>query len=193
MIIALVLIIAYLLGSIPFGLILAKIMGEGDLRTIGSGNIGATNALRTGNKKLAVLTLLLDLIKGSAAVWLALIIVPSLAMLAGLVAIFGHIFPIWLKFKGGKGVATGLGILLALSPLVGLLVILTWLAVFKWKKISSLSALAAYGLSPLYATISGQYELALTCFLLATIIFATHRQNIQRLITGEENTFSKKQ
>lgn len=188
----LALILAYLLGSIPCGLILSKKMGEADLRTIGSGNIGATNALRTGNKKLAALTLLLDLLKGTAAVILALLIAPQVALLAGLVAVLGHIFPVWLRFKGGKGVATGLGIMLGLSPLVFALMIATWLGMFKWKRISSLSALTAYALAPIFAFLTGQMELALGAFALAIIIFATHKQNIQRLLTGEEKPFAKK-
>ncbi|MBM3617845.1 MAG: glycerol-3-phosphate 1-O-acyltransferase PlsY [Alphaproteobacteria bacterium] len=189
----LVALIAYLLGSIPCGLLLSKKMGEGDLRNIGSGNIGATNALRTGNKKLAALTLLLDMLKGTAAVVIAKFIAPEYALLAGLVAVLGHIFPVWLKFKGGKGVATGLGIMLGLSPLVFLLAVLTWLAVFKWKRISSLSALTAYTLAPIYAALSHQLHLALLLFAVAAIIFATHRQNIQRLLVGEEKPFTKKE
>lgn len=185
--------IAYLLGSIPCGLILSKKMGEADLRTIGSGNIGATNALRTGNKKLAAFTLLCDLLKGTIAVLIASRILPEFAPVAGIAAVLGHIFPVWLKFKGGKGVATGLGIMLGLSPVIFLLMIATWLGVFKWKRISSLAALTAYALCPLFAFVTGQIHLAITCFLLAIIIFATHKQNIQRLITGEEKAFKKKE
>lgn len=201
-------ILAYLLGSIPCGLLLSKKMGEGDLRNIGSGNIGATNALRTGNKKLAVLTLVCDLLKGTAAVLIAYLLLPETAHavtlvstrtdmsqwapVAGLIAVLGHIFPVWLKFKGGKGVATGLGILLGLSPVIFILAIGTWLAVFKWKRISSLSALVAFALAPIFSAITGQIMLALISFLLAFIIFATHRPNIQRLIAGEEKPFPKK-
>lgn len=188
----LAILLAYLAGSIPCGLLLSKKMGEGDLRTIGSGNIGATNALRTGNKKLAALTLVLDLFKGTLGVLIAYLLAPEVAATAALAAVLGHIFPVWLKFKGGKGVATGLGVILGLSPLVFVLMIATWLGMFKWKRISSLSALTAYALAPLFAYLSGNLQLAMSAFVLAIIIFATHKQNIQRLLTGEEKPFVKK-
>src|SRR5580693_3909808 len=124
-------ILAYLIGSIPFGLLLTKLAGHGDIRRIGSGNIGATNVLRTGNKPLAALTLFLDGVKGSVAVLLAQAIAPELAPVAGLAALLGHLFPVWLKFKGGKGVATAIGVLLALGWPVGLMIIATWLLVAK--------------------------------------------------------------
>ena len=186
------LILAYLLGSIPFGLLLSKAMGEGDLRKIGSGNIGATNAMRTGNKKLAALTLLLDMFKGTIAVWITIEFAPEYAALAGLITVLGHIYPAWLKFKGGKGVATGLGVFLGLSPLLFLFAIAVWLGIFKWKKISSLSALTAYLLAPLASFFVLDNAMAtFYVLIISMLIFYTHRSNIQRLITGEEATFKK--
>ena len=188
----LALILAYLFGSIPFGVILSKAMGAGDLRSIGSGNIGATNALRTGNKKLAALTLLGDMLKGTAAVLAAYALAPEAAAFAGLVAVLGHVFPVWLKFKGGKGVATALGVLLGLAPLAFLAAIATWLGMFKWKKISSLSALTAFALAPLYSWLASNAQTALTVLFVSILIFITHRENIGRLIRGEENAFKNK-
>lgn len=189
----LVLASAYLLGSIPCGLVLSKLMGEGDIRNIGSGNIGATNALRTGNKKLAALTLLGDLFKGTLAVLFALWLLPQAAAAAGVFAVLGHVFPVWLRFKGGKGVATALGVLLGLAPLAFLATVATWLAVFKWKRISSLAALVAFALAPLYTFFSGQMTDALAVLVLTLLIFFTHRSNISRLLKGEENSFRKKE
>lgn len=188
----LALILAYLLGSIPFGVILSKAMGAGDLRNIGSGNIGATNALRTGNKKLAALTLLGDMLKGTAAVLAAYALAPEIAAFAGLVAVLGHIFPIWLKFKGGKGVATALGVLLGLAPLAFLAAIATWLGMFKWKKISSLAALVAFALAPFYCWLASDAKTALFTLFISILIFITHRENIGRLTRGEESTFKNK-
>lgn len=187
-----VMVVAYLLGSIPFGLVFAKLMGAGDLRAIGSGNIGATNALRTGNKKLAIFTLLCDLLKGTLAVLVSYQIYPEIAPLAGIVAVLGHVFPIWLRFKGGKGVATGFGILLGLAPWVFLAAIATWGGVFYYKRISSLSALVAYSLAPMYALYGGDNTLALSLLVLASIIFITHRDNISRLARGQEKQFASK-
>lgn len=184
--------IAYLLGSIPFGVILSKAMGTGDLRSIGSGNIGATNALRTGNKKLAALTLLGDLLKGTAAVLAAYALASEAVAFAGLVAVMGHVFPVWLKFKGGKGVATALGVLLGLVPLAFVAAIATWLGMFKWKKISSLSALTAFALAPFYCWLAGEAETALVVLFISILIFITHRENIGRLIRGEESAFKNK-
>src|SRR5215470_15277351 len=144
-------ILGYLLGSIPFGLLLTRLAGLGDIRKIGSGNIGATNVLRTGNKGLALATLLLDGGKGAVAVLIARAVQPDLAVIAGAGAFIGHLFPIWLKFKGGKGVATALGTLLALNWEVGVLCCLTWLLVAVVFRCSSLSALLAIALSPVYA------------------------------------------
>lgn len=188
---ALTLILAYLLGSIPCGVLLAKAMGAGDLRKIGSGNIGATNAMRTGNKKLGALTLLGDMLKGTAAVLVAYAFAPQVAVLAALLAIAGHIFPIWLKFKGGKGVATALGAILGLSPVVFLLCIATWIGIFKWKRISSLAALVAFILAPAFAYMLNDMQVALCIFLMSIVIIATHRSNIERLLRGEESGFKK--
>lgn len=204
----LALILAYLLGSIPFGVILSKAMGAGDLRSIGSGNIGATNALRTGNKKLAAFTLLGDMLKGTAAVLVARLLIPEETLspaiepsivvdsiyvaIAGLAAVLGHVFPVWLKFKGGKGVATALGVLLGLAPLAFLAAIATWLGMFKWKKISSLAALTAFALAPFYCWLAGDARAALVVLFISILIFITHRENIGRLIRGEESTFKNK-
>lgn len=187
------LLIAYLLGSIPFGLILAKEMGEGDLRAIGSGNIGATNALRTGNKKLATITLVCDMLKGSLAVWVMSRMTPDLQALAALVAVLGHVFPVWLKFKGGKGVATALGGTLVIHPLLFLLMIACWLGTFKFTKISALSALVAFMLMPLFAfTLSLPPSTIGWLGLVTVLIFWTHRDNIRRMLNGEELAFLNK-
>src|SRR3981189_1762307 len=146
------LVLGYLLGSIPFGLILTKLAGTQDLRSIGSGNIGATNVLRTGHKGLALATLLLDGGKGAIAVLaIGTIMAPPAALIAGVAAVVGHNFPVWLRFKGGKGVATTLGTMCAAVPLVGLLACVTWLAVAAIFRYSSLAALTALALAPLYA------------------------------------------
>lgn len=204
----LALITAYFIGSIPFGLLLSKAMGQGDIRAIGSGNIGATNALRTGNKKLAALTLLCDMLKGTVAVLVAGIIMPKVVMpaavtptivatseyvaFAGLAAVLGHIFPVWLKFKGGKGVATALGVLLALMPFIFFAVVAIWLGAFKLWRISSLSALIAFAIAPLLCFFVGDMKVALVVLMLAMIIIATHRENIGRLLRGEEKSFKGK-
>lgn len=187
----LVVLLGYLLGSIPFGLVLAKAMGQGDIRSIGSGNIGATNALRTGNKKLAALTLLGDIFKGTLAVLVAYYLAPQAAAFAGFAAVIGHVFPVWLRFKGGKGVATVLGVLLGLSPLVFLVTVITWLGVFKLWRISSLSALVAMTLAPLYHFFTGNLQHTIVILMLAILVFATHRENISRLLKGEEKGFKK--
>ncbi len=145
-------VIAYCLGSIPFGLLLTKLFGLGDIRKIGSGNIGATNVMRTGHKFLGVTVLLLDAAKGFAAVWIAqLIYNPSIAPIAGLFAILGHIFPLWLRFKGGKGVATTIGVFFALNPVLGIAVCIFWLAIFSITRISSVASLMAIGYSAIIA------------------------------------------
>lgn len=189
----LVIILGYLFGSIPFGLILAKVMGAGDIRKIGSGNIGATNAMRTGNKKLGALTLLGDMLKGTAAVLVARVLAPEMMAFAGFAAVIGHIFPVWLRFKGGKGVATALGMLLGLAPLVFLATVATWIAMFKWKRISSLSALTAMALAPIYCYFTDNMQHTLMVLMLALVIFATHHQNIARLMKGEEKGFKKQE
>lgn len=187
-------ILGYALGAIPFGLLLTKAAGLGDIRAIGSGNIGATNVLRTGNKKLAAMTLVLDGGKGAVAVLIARHFGgDDAALLAGLFSILGHIFPLWLKFKGGKGVATTLGMLLALAPLTGGIACLTWLAVAATFRISSLSALVALALSPVSAWfIYNDMRLALVCAMIAALVFFTHRTNIKRLLKGEEPKIGKK-
>ena len=191
-----VIVVGYLCGSIPFGLLLARAAGLGDIRKIGSGSIGATNVLRTGNKKIAALTLLFDLLKGLLPVlfgqWLA---GPIGAALAGFAALAGHIFPIWLRFKGGKGVATCCGILLAWSWPVALVALTTWILVFALKRISSLSALTAalVAVPAAYYLDQGEKTLWLNILILAAIIWITHRANIGRLLKGEEpkSVFSK--
>lgn len=187
--------LGYLLGSIPFGLVLTRMAGLGDIRKIGSGNIGATNVLRTGNKPLAVATLVLDSGKGAIAALLALAWAgPEAAVLAGGGAMLGHTFPVWLGFKGGKGVATALGVLLAVSWPVGAIACLTWLATAFLFKISSLSALAALGLSPLFGWVFGGPLVAGLCLFIAVLVYIRHAANIRRLLKGEEPKidFSKK-
>ena len=184
----------YLLGSIPFGLVLCKIFGLGDIRDIGSGNIGATNVLRTGNKPLALATLLLDSGKGAIVV---LIINHffgfNAAMLAGFFALIGHCYPIWLKFKGGKGVATTLGTLLALAWPVGLTACGIWLISALIFRISSLSALIAVGLTPIVAhLIYDNPNLSFVCALIAALVYIKHRENIKRIFAGTEPKIGKK-
>lgn len=181
------LIIGYLCGSIPFGLILAKASGLGDVRKIGSGNIGATNVLRTGNKKIAALTLLCDGMKGAIPVLLlGYFGNEQVAIIAGLAALAGHIFPVWLKFRGGKGVATSIGVLSALYWQLGLLFIAVWLIVAFLFRISSLSALIASALSPVFAFMLGGRELAIPAVLIGATIWIMHRPNIIRLLKGQE-------
>jgi len=177
----------YLIGSIPFGLLLTRLAGLGDIRKIGSGNIGATNVLRTGRKGLAAATLLLDGGKGAAAVLIGnALFGPDMAIMAGGGAILGHLFPVWLKFKGGKGVATTLGILLALDWRVGVLACVTWLAVAALFRISSLAALAATAAALGYAWwFGGRQEVQFVAFL-AALVWISHRTNIARLLKGQE-------
>ncbi len=184
----------YLLGSIPFGLILTRLGGYGDIRAIGSGNIGATNVLRTGNKKLAIATLLLDSLKGATAVLIALwLSTYEAAMIAGLAAMVGHLFPVWLKFRGGKGVATALGTLLALKPLIGITACSIWLLAAAITRYSSLSALVAIGTSPILAHfLYGNANLTGLCGIIATLVFVKHRANIKRLIAQEEPKIGQK-
>jgi len=179
--------IGYLLGSIPFGLILTKAAGLGDVRSIGSGNIGATNVLRTGNKKLAALTLVADAVKGTIPILIMKELGGETAgLIAGLAAFGGHLFPIWLSFKGGKGVATNIGILFGLYWPLGLIFLAVWLAMAFAFRISSLSALTASALSPVWAWLLGRPTFIPPLVLLAVLIWVMHRANIARLLKGEE-------
>ncbi len=191
LIVAGVAVLGYLLGSIPFGLILTRFGGAGDLRAIGSGNIGATNVLRTGRKGLAAATLLLDGAKGAAAVLIAEAIQPGLGPMAGLLAFFGHCYPVWLKFKGGKGVATMLGIALALSWPVGLIYAGVWLVALALFRYSSLGGMAAAASAPIAALGFGQLQFAVLFIALALMVLWKHRANIGRLQRGEEPKVGK--
>lgn len=182
----------YLIGSIPFGLLLSVIGGYGDIRAIGSGNIGATNVLRTGNKKLALLTLLLDGGKGATAVLLCHAASLDYPLPAVLAAVLGHCFPVWLTFKGGKGVATALGGILAALPYTGGAAILIWLCVFWRTRISSLSAIISLGLAPVVTYFFYGEPSACITALICAIVIARHHQNIRRLLKGAEPTFGSK-
>ncbi len=183
----------YLLGAIPFGLVIARALGLGDLRKIGSGNIGATNVLRTGNKPAALATLLLDSGKGAIAVLVARHFGgDTAAILAGGAAFLGHCFPIWLGFKGGKGVATFLGTVIALHWPLGLTACGIWLLTALVSRISSLSALLAAALSPVFAWAMGRTDLIWVCLFMAVLIFIRHRPNIARLLDGSEPRIGKK-
>jgi acyl phosphate:glycerol-3-phosphate acyltransferase len=180
--------LGYLLGSIPFGLLLTRISGLGDIRGIGSGNIGATNVLRTGRKGLAAATLVLDGLKGAAAVLIArgLLYDQDTALLAGLAAVLGHLFPIWLRFKGGKGVATGLGVLVAASWPIGAATCAVWLLVAGLARISSLASLAAFSFAPLAALVLEEFGVVKLSFTIAVLVFVRHQANIRRLLAGTE-------
>lgn len=185
--------VAYLAGSIPFGLIMARLFGLGDLRRIGSGNIGATNVLRTGSKTAAFFTLVLDAGKGGLAVILArFLVAEDAAHLAGVAAFLGHCFPLRLGFRGGKGVATFLGVLLALFWPAGIAACLTWLIVAGISRFSSLSALAAALSSPIWVYVLGMPEAGITTTCLAAVIFVRHYGNIRRLLTGTEPRIGSK-
>ncbi len=188
-------IVSYFVGSIPFGILITKITGAGNLREIGSGNIGATNVLRTGRKGIALATLILDIGKGAVTVIGAQHYGLDNSILAGLFTIIGHTFPIWLKFRGGKGVATSIGAFLALSWQVGLLVILTWLAVAALFRYSSLSAIIALLLSPFFAWIFANNNITIMVAIAAVLSIFRHRDNIGRLTRGEETriTIGKKE
>lgn len=186
-------ILGYLLGSVPFGIVIARLFGLGDLRSIGSGNIGATNVLRTGNKPAALLTLVLDSGKGAAAVLLARYFAgDTAAMLAGGAAFLGHCFPVWLGFNGGKGVATFLGTLLALHLPLGLGGCAIWLLTASISRISSLSALLAAAVAPILAWAMGRLELVPVCLFIAVLIFIRHKTNISRLLNGTEPRIGRK-
>ncbi len=179
--------LGYLLGSIPFGLVLTRMAGYGDIRSIGSGNIGASNVLRTGNKPLAAATLALDSGKGAIAALVGLFVLgPIPALLAGGGAMLGHTFPVWLGFRGGKGVATALGVLLAVAWPVGLAACATWLAVAALFRISSLSALVALALAPVTSWFLAGPEVAALALFIAVLVFIRHEANIRRLLAGTE-------
>lgn len=190
---AIVAALAYLLGSVPFGILITRSLGLGDLRQIGSGNIGATNVLRTGNKAAAAATLLLDAAKGGVAVLLArALVAEDAAQLAGLSAFLGHLFPVFLNFKGGKGVATFLGTLLALAWPVGVACCATWLVVAVLSRISSLSALVAAGSSTFWMLGLGQGRLMILGVILTLLVYWRHAANIARLKAGTEPKIGKK-
>lgn len=189
--------IGYLLGSIPFGLIFTRMAGLGDIRDIGSGNIGATNALRTGNKSVAGATFLFDAGKGAAAVLLVHYVAPAgtalpLSMIAAAAAFLGHLFPLWLKFKGGKGISTFIGINLALFWPVGLLFCATWLATAVIFRYSSLAALVAALATPIYLFLFGRTDLLSLSIILVVLIYYAHRENISRLLAGNESRIGGK-
>jgi acyl phosphate:glycerol-3-phosphate acyltransferase len=184
-------ILGYVLGSVPFGLLLTKAAGLGDVRSIGSGNIGATNVLRTGNKPIAIATLLCDMLKGTIPVLIAAHHYDfNASLVAGFAAMAGHIFPVWLGFKGGKGVATLIGVLFGLHWPIALIFLAVWLAFAFAFKFSSLAALASSMLLPIWALLLGHLELALPLALLAVIVWITHRANISRLMNKTETKIS---
>lgn len=179
--------VGYLLGSIPFGLILAALGGAGDIRRIGSGNIGTTNVLRTGRKGLAAATLLLDAGKGAAAVLLARAVAPEAVLLAGMGAFLGHLFPIWLKFKGGKGVATMLGVALALLPVAGLVFAIVWVGAALLTRYSSVGGMLAAASTPITAALIERWDAAALFAGMAILVLVMHRENIARLLAGTES------
>src|SRR6187399_526618 len=183
----------YLLGSVPFGLLLALAAGKGDIRAIGSGNIGATNVLRTGSKGLAAATVLLDGAKGFLAVWLAWRYLPDVAPLAALGAVLGHCFPVWLGFRGGKGVATALGACLGLAWPIGLAYAVVWLAMLAVTRISSVGGMSAVAAAPIAAAATGRLELVPVLAAIALIVVWLHRKNIARLRAGTEPKVGRRQ
>jgi glycerol-3-phosphate acyltransferase PlsY len=181
----------YLIGSVPFGLLLTKAAGLGDIRQVGSGNIGATNVLRTGRKGLAAATLILDGLKGAVAVLLARQFLGEQDVVVGTAAVLGHLFPVWLGFRGGKGVATGLGVLLAAAWPVGLACCAVWLVAAKLLKMSSAAALTAFAAAPLFALVLSSADHALMALLIAVLVFWRHEANIRRLLAGTEPRIGK--
>ncbi len=186
------LLFGYLLGTIPFGLILTRMAGLGDVRKIGSGNIGATNVLRTGNKKLAAATLLLDALKGTAAAFIASYWGIEAGIAAGFAAFLGHLFPVWLGFKGGKGIATYIGVLLGLAPLIVLVFAAVWLSMAKLTRYSSLSALVATVVVPVVLLATGYGKIGILFVVMSIITWIKHKANIQRLLAGTEGRIGEK-
>ena len=189
-------VVGYLCGSIPFGLILTKMAGGGDIRTIGSGNIGATNVLRTGRKSLAAATLILDAAKGAFSIFIVSLFLSKAVLadaylgLAGVSAVIGHCYPVWLKFSGGKGVATGLAVITMLSPISGILFIATWILIAYIMKYSSLAALTAFASSSISALILENNEISIAIIFITLLTFFRHTENIKRLLSGEESRIS---
>jgi glycerol-3-phosphate acyltransferase PlsY len=183
---------AYLIGSIPFGLLLTRVAGIGDIRGIGSGNIGATNVLRTGRRGLALATLLLDGAKGTLAVLIARrlgsVFAPQFAWeyIAAIGAVLGHVFPVWLKFSGGKGVATALGVFLGLSPVLGALACAAWLIAAAISRMSSVGGMVAVLAGPVFAVVEHRQSLGMATAIVAAVVIARHRDNIRRLVAGTE-------
>ncbi len=190
----------YLLGSVPFGLLLTRMAGLGDIRAIGSGNIGTTNVLRTGRKDIAALTLLLDALKATAAIWAAwywgLRVSPefadSAAISAALGAFVGHLYPVWLKFKGGKGVATYLGVLIGLFWPAAVCFAVLWVGTARLTRFSSLAGMMASTLSPFFMFVMHQSAYAAAAFIMTVLVIFQHRQNIVRLLTGKETRIGEK-
>jgi glycerol-3-phosphate acyltransferase PlsY len=188
----LALLLGYLLGSIPFGVLLTRWGGAGDLRSIGSGNIGATNVLRTGRKGLAAATLVLDLLKGAAAVLVAEALWPGTGPLAAAGAFFGHCYPVWLRFKGGKGVATLMGIVLALHWPVGLVYAVVWIGLLAGLRVSSVAGMAAAVSAPVAAAFFERFDIVLLLIGFALVVLWKHRENIERLFAGTEPRIGRK-
>ena len=186
------LVLGYLLGSIPFGVLLTRMAGAGDLRQVGSGNIGATNVLRTGRKGLAAATLLLDAAKGFVAVWLADAYLDGNGVVAAAAVFLGHLYPVWLGFKGGKGVATLLGIVLALNWPIGLVYATVWIALLGFARISSLAGMTAAVSAPLCAAYFSRFDVVLLLLALALLVLWKHRSNIERLMSGTEPRVGQK-
>lgn len=184
---AIIIMSSYLLGSIPCGFLIMRYIKKIDIRQTGSGNIGATNVMRAGKKSLALITFLLDALKGGAAVIIALLLEPGLYQVAGMVAVIGHIFPVWLGFKGGKGVATIFGVLLFLSLPLALITLITWGTIASIWRYSSLAALVSIGLTPLYTYVLSGDEFILTTLAFTLIVIITHKDNIYRLLSGRES------
>ena len=189
-------VVGYLYGSIPFGFILTKMAGGGDIRTIGSGNIGATNVLRTGRKSLAAATLILDAAKGAFSIFIVSLFLSKAVLadaylgLVGVSAVIGHCYPVWLKFSGGKGVATGLAVITMLSPISGILFIATWILIAYIMKYSSLAALTAFASSSISALILENNEISIAIIVITLLAFFRHTENIKRLLSGEESRIS---